>query len=102
LILGRGSAKWEVFIGLDNVAGPGVDHVLDLTKHRSPFGDTVEHVFSARFLEHLKAPNHVFLEIARVCKDEAKIEFWTPYDFSNEAFLCGHETFLTEVHWMHG
>ena len=100
--LGCGEAKREGFIGLDNQMAPGVDYVLDLTKDRFPFDDgSVDQVFSSHFLEHIAAPNHVFQEISRVCKDGAKIEFWTPYAFSNEAFLYGHETFLTEEPWMH-
>lgn len=100
--IGCGAAKREGFIGLDNVAGPAVDFVLDLTKDRLPFEDaTVDHVFSSHCLEHIKAPFHLLREIGRVCKDGARIEFWTPYAFSNEAFLYGHEVFLTEETWMH-
>jgi SAM-dependent methyltransferase len=100
--LGCGSAKRDGFIGLDAIAAPGVDHVLDLTTAPFPFPDaSVSHVFSAHFLEHIPIPNHVFSEIGRVCKEGAKIEFWTPYGFSNEAFLYGHETFLTEEVWLH-
>ena len=100
--LGCGALKKEGFVGLDSVAGPGVDHVLDLTKDRYPFDDgTVSHVFSAHFLEHIQAPNHVFSEIGRICEDGAKIEFWTPYAFTNEGFLYGHVTFLTEEPWLH-
>jgi SAM-dependent methyltransferase len=100
--LGCGAAKREGFTGLDYVALPGVDHVLDLTKDRFPFDDhTVDEVFSAHFLEHIVEPNHVLSEIGRVCRDGAKIEIWTPYAFSNEAFVYGHEHFLTEVMWTH-
>ncbi len=98
--LGCGGAKREGFIGLDWVSAPDVDFVLDLTKDRLPFADkTVDHVFSAHFLEHIPAPNHVFEEIARVCRDGAKIEFWTPYAFSDAAFLYGHLVFLSELQW---
>lgn len=100
--VGCGGVKREGFIGLDSVPWPEVDHVLDLTKDRFPFDDaTVDHVFSSHFLEHVKEPYHIFKEIGRVCKDGAKIEFWIPYAFSNEAFLYGHEIFLTEETWMH-
>jgi SAM-dependent methyltransferase len=100
--LGCGGTKREGFIGLDFVTGPGVDHVLDLTKDRFPFEDnTVDHVFSSHFLEHIKAPNHIFQEIGRICRNGAKIEFWTPYAFSNDAFLQGHEMFWTEEPWLH-
>lgn len=100
--IGCGSNKREGFIGLDYIPGLNVDHVLDLTKDRFPFdNETVSHVYSSHFLEHIPAPNHVFQEIARICKDGAKIEFWMPYAFSNEAFLYGHVAFLTEEPWLH-
>jgi len=100
--LGCGGAKRQGYIGLDYVDLPGVDHVLDLTTDRYPFDDnTVDEVFSAHFLEHIDAPNHVFGEIGRICKDGAHVEFWTPYGFTNEAFLYGHLNFLTETPWMH-
>lgn len=100
--LGCGSAKREGFIGLDFVEGPQVDHVVDLTAERFPFEDaTVDEVFSAHFLEHIESPNHVMSEIGRICKDGARIEFWTPYAFSEEGFLYGHLHYLTEEPWMH-
>jgi predicted SAM-dependent methyltransferase len=100
--LGCGNAKRDGYIGLDYVAGEQVDHVLDLTADRYPIDDaSVDAVFSAHFLEHIDEPNHVFSEIGRVCRDGAKIEFWTPYAFSDEAFLYGHTHFMTEQLWMH-
>jgi SAM-dependent methyltransferase len=100
--VGCGSAKREGFIGLDHVAGTQVDHVLDLTKDPYPFADrSVDEVFSAHFLEHIDPPNHVFEEIGRICKDHARIEFWTPYAFTNEAFLYGHVQYITEEMWLH-
>lgn len=100
--LGCGNAKREGYIGLDYVPMDQVDHVLDLTKDRYPFEDrSVDAVYSAHFLEHIEEPNHVFSEIGRIAKDGAKVEFWTPYAFTNEAFLYGHLHFLTEEMWMH-
>ena len=100
--LGCGNAKQDGYIGLDYVEMPQVDHVLDLTHDRYPFEDrSVDAVFSAHVLEHIEEPNHVFSEIGRVAKDGARIEFWTPYAFTNEAFLYGHLHFLTEEMWMH-
>jgi SAM-dependent methyltransferase len=100
--LGCGAAKKEGYIGLDYVDGPEVDHVLDLTTDRYPFEDrSVDAVFSSHFLEHVAEPNHVFSEIGRICKDEARIEFWTPHAFTNQAFFYGHLHFLTEEQWMH-
>jgi SAM-dependent methyltransferase len=100
--LGCGNAKREGYIGLDQVPGPGVDHVLDLTADTYPFADaSVDAVYSAHFLEHIPEPNHVFREIGRICREGAKVEFWTPYAFSDDAFLYGHLHFITEAEWMH-
>ena len=100
--LGCGDAKRDGFVGLDQFAGPQVDHVLDLTADRYPFEDrSVTEVFSAHFLEHIDSPNHVFGEIGRICRDGARIEFWTPYAFTNEAFLYGHLHAITEEMWLH-
>jgi SAM-dependent methyltransferase len=100
--LGCGGSKREGFIGLDSVNAQGVDFVLDLTKDRLPFDDgTVDHVFSSHFLEHIPVPNHLFQEIARICKDRAKIEIYTPYAFSSPAFLYGHVAYLAERQWFY-
>src|SRR3954453_17953447 len=99
--LGCGDKRRDGYLGLDYVAGAQVDHVLDLTKERYPFEDrSVDAVYSAHFLEHIEEPNHVFEEIGRICKDGARIEFWTPYAFTNEAFVYGHLSFLTEEPWL--
>jgi SAM-dependent methyltransferase len=100
--LGCGSARRDGFVGLDVFPGPEVDHVIDLTADPFPFADdSVDEVFSAHFLEHIDSPNHVFGEIGRVCRDGARIEFWTPYAFTNEAFLYGHLHGITEEMWIH-
>lgn len=100
--LGCGARKKPGFIGIDYLPAPGVDHVLDLTKDKFPLPDgSVDHVFSSHFFEHITEINHFFKEIARVCCDGAKIEIWTPYAFTNEAFLPGHVAMLTEEPWLH-
>jgi SAM-dependent methyltransferase len=89
-------------LGLDIVAGPGVDYVLDLQVARLPFPDeSVEYVHASHFLEHIKDPTHVFGEISRVCRDGALLEFWTPYAWENSAFVLGHQTFFNEDHYLH-
>jgi SAM-dependent methyltransferase len=102
LDLGCGNSKRPGFVGLDQFPGEQVDHVLDLTADPFPFpDDSVDEVFSAHFLEHIEEPNHVFSEIGRVCRDGARIEFWTPYAWTNEAFLYGHLHGITEEMWTH-
>jgi GT2 family glycosyltransferase/SAM-dependent methyltransferase len=100
--LGCGSAKKAGTLGLDYAPGPDVDYVLDLTKEPLPFADrTVAYTHSSHFLEHLKNPIPVFQEVNRVSMEGAQLEFWTPYAWSNSAFVLGHETFLAEDIYLH-
>ncbi|MEO5356072.1 MAG: class I SAM-dependent methyltransferase [Nitrospirae bacterium YQR-1] len=100
LDIGCGSKKREGFIGIDIVAGADVDYVINLEHEKLPFdNDTVDYIYSSHFLEHVKYPDNVLPELGRVAKDNATIELWTPYAFSNEAFLYRHEVFLTELVW---
>ncbi|HAJ62086.1 MAG TPA: histidine kinase, partial [Cyanobacteria bacterium UBA8543] len=79
-----------------------VDYVLDLQKEPLPFPDkSVEYVHSSHFLEHLDYPVKVFQEISRVCIENAQLEFWTPYTWSNSAFIYGHKQFFNEDHYLH-
>lgn len=100
--LGCGAKKKAGTIGIDFNSAPGVDYVLDLTRHRLPFNDrSVSYVFSSHFLEHITDSTHLFREISRVCEEGAVLEFWTPYGWSNSAFLQGHLTFYNEDHYLH-
>lgn len=100
--IGCGSAKKTSTIGIDYVQSEGVDYVLDLNNQPLPFADkTVVYTHSSHFFEHLKNPIPIFQEINRVSKDGAQLEFWTPYAWSNPAFILGHETFLTEDFYLH-
>lgn len=100
--LGCGSTKKEGTLGLDILDVPGVDYVLDLTARPLPFEDrTVSYVHSSHFFEHLADLGPIFKEISRVSKDGAELEFWTPYAWSNSAFVMGHKTFMTEDIYLH-
>lgn len=100
--LGCGSAKKEGTLGVDILPSPGVDYVLDLEKRPLPFEDeSVAYVHSSHFLEHVRDPTKVFSEVGRVCADNARIELWTPYAWSNPAFIIDHKFFYTEDVYMH-
>jgi len=100
--LGCGSAKKEGTLGIDILPSPGVDHVVDLEKHPLPFANkSVVYVHSSHFLEHIRDPTPIFAEISRVCADNARIELWTPYAWSNPAFIIDHKFFLTEDVYLH-
>jgi SAM-dependent methyltransferase len=102
LDLGCGAAKRPWHIGIDKYDMPGVDHVLDLAVDPLPFDDdSVDEVFSSHFLELVPRPDHLFSEIGRVCRDGARIEFWTPYAWTNEALLYGHAHLISEEMWLH-
>jgi predicted SAM-dependent methyltransferase len=100
--IGCGSAKREGFIGIDYVASPGVDEVVDIVREPLPFPDnSVSHVYSAHVFEHIVDPHFLVSEIVRVCADGAKIEIVTPYAFTDSAFVYGHVSFMTEMPWTH-
>jgi len=100
--LGCGSIKKEGTLGLDILAAPGVDYVLNIGKQPLPFEDrSVEYVYSSHFLEHTPNFGDVFVEISRVCANGAQLELWTPYGWSNSAFVLDHKFFFTEEVYHH-
>src|SRR5438045_2147683 len=102
LDLGCGPKKRAGYIGVDVTHYPGVDHIVDMNTQPLPFEDSsVSHVFSSHCLEHLREPMQFFREIARVAEEGAEVEIWTPYAFSNGAFMFSHLQFLTEDHYSH-
>lgn len=102
LDLGCGPVKKAGTLGVDIDQFPGVDYVVDLQINPLPFPDrSVEYIHSSHFFEHLEDPGKVLVEVGRVCKDGAKLEFWTPYAWSNPAFIFGHKFFFTEEVYIH-
>ncbi|KAF0218735.1 MAG: methyltransferase family [Geobacteraceae bacterium] len=89
-------------MGVDILPLPGVDYVVDLRKEPLPFPDkSVEAIFSSHFLEHLGDPTKIFAEFSRVAQDGAIMELWTPYAWSNPAFITDHKMFFNEDHYLH-
>jgi predicted SAM-dependent methyltransferase len=102
LAIGCGTNKKPSFIGIDKLDVPGVDYIVDFENEKLPFPDnSVSEIYSYHCLEHLRNPSHVFSEFGRVCKDGAKIEIWTPYAFSNAAFMPDHKFFFAEDIYYH-
>ncbi len=100
--IGCGSQKKKGTLGVDFVQAPGVDYVVDLANEPLPFDDSsVDYVFSSHFVEHMAIPSSVYLEISRVCKPGGQIELWTPYVWSNDAFIMGHTSFQSEENYLH-
>jgi SAM-dependent methyltransferase len=87
---------------VDHSPHDGVDYVCDVEREPLPFANgSVSNVFSSHCLEHLRDPERFFREIGRVCEDGAEVEIWTPYAFSNGAFIFSHVQFLNEDHYAH-
>jgi hypothetical protein len=100
--IGCGHAKRAGFVGIDKEGSDGVDHVVDVEREPLPFADrSVDSIFSAHCLEHLAEHALVFNEISRVAIDGASLEIWTPYAWTNEAFIYTHRTFFNELHYLH-
>ena len=102
LDLGCGNSKKEGTIGIDIEKADGVDYVLDIQNQPLPFPDqSVEYIYSSHFLEHIDNPGQVFQEVSRVAKNGAELEIWTPYAWTNDAFIFGHKFYFTEELYLH-
>src|SRR5215471_11611639 len=92
LDIGCGAKKHIDCFGIDIHPSPGVDCVVNITSEAWPFADdSIEYVFSSHAFEHLPSRTGVELqfvltEMFRVCKHDARIEIWTPYGPSRDAF----------------
>ena len=100
--IGCGWAKRPGCIGVDKEPGDQVDHIVDIEREPLPFADrSVETIFSAHCLEHLADHAMIYREISRVAVNGARVEIWTPYAWTNEAFIYTHRTFFNEAHYLH-
>jgi len=100
--IGCGGKKQPGAVGVDWIAGEGVDHVCDLNFAPLPFeGDSVSRVFSSHCMEHLNDPVKLLREVSRVATDGAHVELWHPYSGHLDAFLFDHRNFLNEANYLH-
>jgi hypothetical protein len=87
--LGCGKNKREGFVGCDQYAMDGVDHVFNIGEEPWPFEDgSVEEAHASHFLEHLTAKQriHFMNELWRVMADGAKATIITPHWCSGRAY----------------
>jgi SAM-dependent methyltransferase len=85
--------KYPDYIGIDKIAFPGVDHIMDVTRKPLPFKEgEVEAVYSAHFFEHLTALDRIKVvnELYRVMKPGAEARITVPN--WNTAFAYGDPT----------
>jgi hypothetical protein len=86
--LGCGKSKKEGFLGVDRRKFPGVDVVCELTE-RWPWEDSsVDEGHMSHVLEHFTGVQrvHIFNELWRVSKPEAKTLITTPHWCSERAY----------------
>jgi hypothetical protein len=89
LDLGCGSKKREGFVGCDQYAMEGVDHVFNIGYDIWPFEDnSVDEAHASHFIEHLNTKErvHFFNELYRVMDNGAKATIITPHWASNRAY----------------
>jgi hypothetical protein len=89
LDLGCGPNKREGFTGVDRIAFPGVDHVVDIGVDAWPFVDgSVEEAYSSHFVEHLTAVEriHFVNELYRVLQPGASCQIIVPHWASHRAY----------------
>ena len=80
LELGCGAHKAPGAVGVDRVAGPGVDVIHDLGSFPWPFADaSFDEVRLSHILEHLGDVLKVMEEIHRICRPGAQVLVWTPH-----------------------
>lgn len=89
LDFGCGPNKREGFLGVDAIAFPNVDVVLDIAKGDWPWADSsVEEGHASHFVEHLTAQERITFcnELYRVLKPGAKIQIIVPHWASCRAY----------------
>lgn len=89
LDLGCGTRKKPDHIGIDRIAFPGVDHVLEVGRQRLPFKtDSVTSIWSSHFVEHLPAVERIFMlnEAFRVLKPGGAMTMVVPHWASSRAY----------------
>ena len=80
LELGCGAHKTPGAVGVDRVAGPGVDVVHDLRRLPWPFPDgAFDEVRLSHILEHLDDVLGAMGEIHRIARPGAQVLIWTPH-----------------------
>ena len=87
--IGCGPNKKEGFVGVDQYAFEGVDHVVLLGKAPLPFdAESVDEVHASHFVEHLNAVERCYLfnDLYRVMKPGAKVTMIVPHWGSSRAY----------------
>jgi ubiquinone/menaquinone biosynthesis C-methylase UbiE len=104
LDIGCGQRKQSGFKGVDIVPGPGVDFVWDLEKYPwEPFKDnSIEEIHCAHYVEHVSDLFKFMDEIWRICENDAKVTFISPYYASKRAWADPtHKQAISDFTWLY-
>lgn len=97
LNLGAGRAPMEGWVNVDQIDGPGIDHVHDLDKYPWPWEDrTIYRVRMDNVLEHLANPMAALYEIHRILCYQGEALLKVPHVDSPAAWKPGHRQFFHE------
>ncbi len=79
----------DPWINVDMLPGADVVHNLDVMPW--PFEDgSIDELYSAHCIEHVKCPISFLREVARICKIGAKVEIRCPDAMGEMAMVAGH------------
>lgn len=98
--------RGDGYINLDLTPGADIHFDLDtIPPARLPFADeSVEAVYSAHCLEHVREPVAVLNEVARVCPGGAHVEIRVPHPLADVAMVPGHRHVIAPItvkNWCH-
>jgi SAM-dependent methyltransferase len=96
LELGGGSRAKDGFVNMDLIETADIQHDLDSLPWPIR-DDAVEELYSSHCIEHLRDPNAVLVEIARICRPGAKVVLRVPATTSDGAMCPGHLHVLGET-----
>jgi len=100
--LGAGPRRYPGAYGFDIMVREGVDVVCNLEQGIPMQSDSVDMVFSAHVVEHIKNFVPLMEEIYRVCRQDAQVCISVPYFASRGAFTDPtHVNYFTEDTWQH-
>jgi predicted SAM-dependent methyltransferase len=95
--LGCGKKCKKGYIGFDKLDF-GQEIVWDLQMGIPVPDDSVSHIYSSNFVEHLTEKNIdiFFTELSRICQNESEIEIVCPHDGTIIAYYTDHLTLWNE------
>ena len=95
--IGCKNLKKKGFIGID-ILDYGQEILWDITRGLPLPDNSVTEIFISHVLEHIEEKDvaQVFVEMHRICEDEAIIDIVVPHSDNIEAYYLGHVSYWNE------